>query len=503
MKSINSITFIDTAIEGYLSLVEKASLESIIIIIDPNQNGLLQISMTLEKFSNLQVIHVISHGSKGQLQLGNIIIDDDNLSNYEDALAVIGEAMSGTGDLLLYGCNVAKGQEGNAFVSRLAQLTQVDVAASDDITGYGGNWLLEQKVGEIEESSVEQVQAILAIENYLGQLEYIEGTPESDVLHGSVDGDQLLGGKGNDNIWGHDGNDKILGEAGNDVLYGGSGNDQIEGSDGADVLWGGEGDDQLEGGDGADVIWGDDGNDVIWGGAGTDVLYGNAGNDEIEGNEGDDIIWGGDGDDIIWGGVGHDVLSGGIGADVFYASVGDDLLIGDDGIDTVVYSGNQENYSIQSSDKIYVIDNVGIQGNDELSGVERLEFADKKIAMDLDGNAGIVAKIIGATYGVESLDDEVFIGIGLQALDAGMSYEDLLGYTISAAGGGTSEEIVDILWENVVGSLPNDYWSGLYVAQIDDGTYTPVSFGMLATEHELNISNINLIGLAQTGLEFI
>lgn len=59
--------------------------------------------------------------------------------------------------ILLYGCNVAQGQTGIDFISKLAQTTGVDVAASNDLTGNankGGDWILEATSGEIDNHSL-------------------------------------------------------------------------------------------------------------------------------------------------------------------------------------------------------------------------------------------------------------------------------------------------------------------------------------------------------------
>ncbi|MBQ4783340.1 DUF4347 domain-containing protein, partial [Pectobacterium versatile] len=57
-------------------------------------------------------------------------------------LATLGAALTESGDLLLYGCEVAQ-SSGQSFVSLLAQITGADIAASNDTTGLGGDWDLE------------------------------------------------------------------------------------------------------------------------------------------------------------------------------------------------------------------------------------------------------------------------------------------------------------------------------------------------------------------------
>ena len=61
-------------------------------------------------------------------------------------------------DILIYGCDVAAGSTGRAFIDLLAQLTEADVAASTDTTGasfLGGDWTLEAQTGSIEAAAID------------------------------------------------------------------------------------------------------------------------------------------------------------------------------------------------------------------------------------------------------------------------------------------------------------------------------------------------------------
>jgi hypothetical protein len=58
-------------------------------------------------------------------------------------------------EILLYGCNVAKGDLGAAFAQRLSQLTGANVAASTSLTGSaqkGGDWELGYTTGAMDAS---------------------------------------------------------------------------------------------------------------------------------------------------------------------------------------------------------------------------------------------------------------------------------------------------------------------------------------------------------------
>ena len=70
-----------------------------------------------------------------------------------DGISAWGNALTETGDILFYGCNIAADSAGQSLLNNIAELTGADVAASEDLTGnarLGGDWLLEFQNGEIE-----------------------------------------------------------------------------------------------------------------------------------------------------------------------------------------------------------------------------------------------------------------------------------------------------------------------------------------------------------------
>jgi hypothetical protein len=139
------------------------------------------------------------------------------------------------------------------------------------------------------------------------------------------------------------------------------------------------------------------------------------------------------------------------------------------------------------------------------SNVERLQFLDKNIAIDLDGNAGTTAKILGAVFGKGAVANGVYAGIGLHYLDnLSYSYEQLMGLAINAALGPTptNGQVVDLLYKNVVGVLPDAATKAMFVGMLDRKEQTIGSLGVLAAETDLNKTNIDLVGLAKTGLEY-
>ena len=139
------IAFVDTRVADYQTLLNGLGADTEVILIDGG-NGLQQMADALAGRSGVDAIHVFSHGSVGALQLGDTLLNSDTLNTYAPLLAQIGQSLTAEGDLLLYGCNVAQGEAGQAFVESIARVTQADVAASNDLTGnaaLGGDWSLE------------------------------------------------------------------------------------------------------------------------------------------------------------------------------------------------------------------------------------------------------------------------------------------------------------------------------------------------------------------------
>jgi hypothetical protein len=148
-----------------------------VVVIEAGEDGVSRISQALADQQHVGAIHIISHGSEGAVQLGATTLDAQVLRQRAGELAQWGASLSDSADLLLYGCDVAAHAKGQAFMQDLAALTGADVAASTDLTGAGGNWLLERSTGQVDTAMA--VSAPLA-EQWTGQL--AQTTPSSKGL---------------------------------------------------------------------------------------------------------------------------------------------------------------------------------------------------------------------------------------------------------------------------------------------------------------------------------
>ncbi|MDJ0518458.1 MAG: DUF4347 domain-containing protein, partial [Trichodesmium sp. MO_231.B1] len=151
------LLFIDSKVENYNYLISQVDSQTKVVILQANQNGIDQISKSLGECCDVDTVHIISHGAKGALYLGNSILKNDNIHQYTESIQKWGKCLSADGEILIYGCQVASGKEGREFVRQLHQLTRANIAASETLTGNvskGGNWNLEVIFGQLKSALV-------------------------------------------------------------------------------------------------------------------------------------------------------------------------------------------------------------------------------------------------------------------------------------------------------------------------------------------------------------
>ena len=164
----HEIVFIDKRVPEWQVLVDDlvshndGSRQVEIFLLDPHRDGVEQIGQVLGQRQEIAAVHLISHGSAGSVELGSGTLNFDTLLTRATQIKGWGDAFTANADLLIYGCDVAATQDGQALITALSRLTGADVAASDDPTGaaaLGGDWTLEYRAGAIETQIAPSAQA--------------------------------------------------------------------------------------------------------------------------------------------------------------------------------------------------------------------------------------------------------------------------------------------------------------------------------------------------------
>jgi hypothetical protein len=171
------------------------------------------------------------------------------------------------------------------------------------------------------------------------------------------------------------------------------------------------------------------------------------------------------------------------------------------------YSGKAYDHTISKSANGYQV--LSTSGTapvaDELMSVERLYFDDRNLALDLEGNAGFVAKTIGAVFGWGAVANQSYAGIGIQFMDNGGSKTELMALALNAAlpSNKSHESVVELLYSNVIGYPPTTAEINFYVSGLENGTYSEESLGIAAAELSANSFNINFTGLQEHGYYYV
>ena len=154
-NELKQVVFIDTQVEDYQQLIRAFDKNTEIHLIQSNENGFDKINQTLKGYKNIDSLHIIGHGSAGQILFGDALLSNDTFNQYSKTLKSIGNNLSPSGDILFYGCSIASNERGLSLINKISEITKADIAASDDVTGEGGDWHLETNIGIIETKNIQ------------------------------------------------------------------------------------------------------------------------------------------------------------------------------------------------------------------------------------------------------------------------------------------------------------------------------------------------------------
>jgi hypothetical protein len=197
----------------------------------------------------------------------------------------------------------------------------------------------------------------------------------------------------------------------------------------------------------------------------------------------------------LYGTSGNDELTGFSG---YYA------IDGGVGVDRINYSLPYNNASFSLNADAQLVVQGSAEQSEILTSVERVQFTDTAYALDIDGNAGIAAKVIITTFGAGSIGD--YMSVSLSLVDGGTTLEELCDLVVNLnlidqlTGSSSNGSFVGHVFENVIGRAPNLIESPLSTGYLDDGTYTKSSLLALAanttlTANLVTASSVDLIGV--------
>ncbi|WP_440998252.1 DUF4347 domain-containing protein, partial [Cysteiniphilum litorale] len=438
-SQFTEVVIIDARVKDPHVIINSISRDAAVEVILAEDDGVEAIAKVLEKYQHLDALHIISHGDQAKLQLGGTELNSANIAEYQQQLQQWGQALNDSGDILFYGCNVAQGVKGQAFVEQLKEYTLADIAASDDITGV--RYTKGQQVdSELESNDNVESSSIVHFQEYA----YVLSSSEITQIGQDIVGENTYDYSGNALAYSSDGTRVAIGAYGNDDNGSDAGHVRVYEFDGSSWLQLGSDLDGLNAGDsyGNSVSLSDDGSRLIIGayreGKGVSRVY------EWNGSDWSQI--GNDIESINTAGNQHDnayaVAINADGSRIIVSDTGS-VNINDyrgsvrvfeyDGVSNWVQMGSMisgENNGDQSGQAIAIntvgdIIAIGTDWNDDSAnnaGHVRLYQWDgndwQQLGVDIDGS--IANDRIGSALSLSSDGLRVAIG-GQQSVDAGSS----------------------------------------------------------------------------------
>jgi subtilisin-like proprotein convertase family protein/subtilisin family serine protease len=208
-----------------------------------------------------------------------------------------------------------------------------------------------------------------------------------------------------------------------------------------------------------------------------------------------------------FGGDGNDTIIANAVGSTLHGMGGNDILRGGAGLDTAAFLHARADYTVtKTADGYQVKDTKGDEGNDQLTGIERLQFSDSVLALDAGtGIAGQAYRLYQAAF--NRTPDAGGLGYWIGAMDKGTALIDVAKGFVSSAEfqslygvSPSNAELVTHLYSNVLHRAPDAggaaYWLGLLDSHAIDAAEALRNF----SESAENVAA--LVGATQNGITF-
>ena len=208
----------------------------------------------------------------------------------------------------------------------------------------------------------------------------------------------------------------------------------------------------------------------------------------------------------IVGTAGNDTLTGTAGNDSFNGQAGNDIINGGAGLDIALYAGKRADFNVTASGANFTVqDKTGAEGTDTVNQVERLQFSDMSVALDINSTAGVAYRIYQAAF--NRTPDLAGLGYWIGQMDKGSTLNQVAAsFVISAEfkqlyGANISDNaFLTALYTNVLHRTPDqagfDYWNG----EISRGV---TRADILASFSESTENQVQVVAKIQNGIDFI
>jgi hypothetical protein len=173
------------------------------------------------------------------------------------------------------------------------------------------------------------------------------------------------------------------------------------------------------------------------------------------------------------------IASGSDTNDKIASGIASDTIDGGPGFDTVIYNCNRSSFTVTKTTAGWTVSSKA-EGIDTLANVERIQFGNETLALDISGNAGQAYRLYQAAF--NRVPDNGGLKYWIGRLDEGTTLERVAAEFIGSAefqalygDNPANAEFLTKLYSNVLHRAPDqggyDWWLG----QLDSGGHTKIS----------------------------
>jgi hypothetical protein len=200
-------------------------------------------------------------------------------------------------------------------------------------------------------------------------------------------------------------------------------------------------------------------------------------------------------------------LTGTAAADTLKPVAANGAIDGQGGVDTVVFAGPRSNYTVAKETWGFgVTDKVGNGGHDAVINVERLQFDDTGVALDIDGAAGQAFRLYQAA--LDRPAESAGLGFWIYQLDRGLSLDDMVQDIINTqpefiqkyGSNPTDAQFVNLLYTNVLHRAADGAGYDFWLKALTNHDTTHVGIVKFFSESPENQAQV--IGSIQDGITY-
>ena len=189
--SAREFVFVDPSVADLGVLLKGMRPQIAVSVLSGAEPTSGQMARVLAQHQGIDVLHIVAHGQPGEVSFAAGALSLESVDDHREDLGRIGSALSADGEIRLWVCEAAAGDNGAAFIAALMRNTGVPVAASAGRVGaaaHGGNWTLDARSG----GPVLPPLTPEGIAAYAGVLATFNATTGVDDLDGGIGQDTFI-----------------------------------------------------------------------------------------------------------------------------------------------------------------------------------------------------------------------------------------------------------------------------------------------------------------------